>query len=227
MTTLPIIAIRPQPGCSTTVAAGQALGLVIAAHPLFAIQQVAWDAPDPATIDALLIGSANAIRHGGKGLAQYLDKPAYAVGEATAAAAKTAGLAVAAIGSGGLQGVIDQTVPPGLTLLRLSGEEHVPLNIPPQTRIITRIVYRSQPQPVGADLAEMLRPGALVLLHSAAAANHFSGECDRLGVPRSAIRLAALGPRIAQAAGEGWEALASATHPQEGELLALAGEMCH
>lgn len=226
MAALPIIAIRPQPGCTATVEAGRALGLAIAPHPLFAIEPVAWDAPDPCAIDALLIGSANAVRHGGAGLAQFIAKPVYAVGGATAEAARAAGFTVAATGSGGLQGVIDQNVAPSLTLLRLAGDEHVPLTIPAQMRIITRIVYRSQPQPLGAGLAAILGTGALVLLHSAAAARHFAGECDRLGVPRSAIALAALGPRIAQAAGGGWASAHSAVTPCEADLLALVGEMC-
>lgn len=227
MATLPIISIRPQPGCAATVAAGQGLGMAIAPRPLFAIEAIAWDAPDPAIIDALLIGSANALRHGGAGLAQFAGKPVFAVGQATAEAARDAGFTVAATGSGGLQGVIDFCVSPGLTLLRLSGEDHVPLVIPPQVQVVTRIVYRSQPLPIGAGLAETLRGGALVLLHSAAAARHFAGECDRLAIARGAISLAALGPRIAEAAGEGWRALASAAQPQEGDLLALASEMCH
>ena len=69
--------------------------------------------------------------------------------------------------------------------------------------------------------------GGLVLLHSAAAARHFATECDRLAIHRGDIRLAALGQRIAEAAGAGWAALRSAAEPNEAALLALAREMCH
>lgn len=228
--TLPVIAIRPEPGCAATLAAGRAAGLAIEPHPLFAIAPRPWQAPDPAEIDALLIGSANAFRHGGPQMAQFRSKPAYVVGQATARAAQHAGFAVADLGSGGLQQVLDR-VSPGLALLRLAGEEHVPLTPPAGVRIITRVAYASMAMPLDdalpESLAARLAGGALVLLHSAAAAAHFAAECDRCGVPRSAVRLAALGPRIAAAAGTGWADLRSAVTAEEGSLLALAQEMCH
>ena len=68
--------------------------------------------------------------------------------------------------------------------------------------------------------------GALVLLHSAATARHFAEECDRLGVPRARITLAALGPRIAAAAGAGWGAVHIAPQPDEAALLQLAFDLC-
>jgi uroporphyrinogen-III synthase len=66
-----------------------------------------------------------------------------------------------------------------------------------------------------------------VLLHSAVAARHLAAECDRLGIPRAAIALAALGQRIAAAAGEGWRELRAAAAPRDATLLALARDMCH
>ena len=81
----PLIVIRPQPGCDASVAAARAFGLVAQGHPLFEVRPLEWDAPDPASFDALLIGSANALRHGGAALAQYRGRPAYVVGETTAA----------------------------------------------------------------------------------------------------------------------------------------------
>jgi len=222
---LPVITIRPQPGCAATVAAGLAARLKVEGHPLFAVEARDWDAPLVAEIDGLLIGSANAVRHGGPTLGAFSGKPAHVVGEATAAAARDAGLAVVTVGSGGLQKVLDR-VAPGQVLLRLAGEEHVALAPPAGVRLVTRIAYASRPLPMDDALAARLRGGALVLLHSAEAARHFAAECDRLGVPRSGVLLAALGPRIAAAAGEGWAMLASAEAPREGALLALAREMC-
>ena len=48
-----------------------------------------------------MLTSANAIRHGGAGLERLRSLPVHAVGEATAAAAREAGFAVAGIGEGG------------------------------------------------------------------------------------------------------------------------------
>lgn len=222
---LPIVAIRPEPGCSATVGQGHEVGLAIAPWPLFEVRPLAWDPPQ-GRIDGLLLGSANAVRHSGPALDAFHGKPAYAVGQATAVAAEAAGLQVAAVGRGGLQPLLDTLRPP-LTLLRLAGEEHVPLSRPLGVVIETRIAYRNAPLPLPEGLAETLRGGALALLHSAAAARHLAAECDRNGISRSAIALAALGPRIAEAAGAGWRACRAAGEPRDAALLALARDMCH
>ena len=224
---LPILAIRAQPGCAATVAAGTAAGLAIEAWPLFLIRPLTWQALPPDAIDALLLGSASAPRHGGAALASYRGKPAFCVGEATAEAARAAGLDIAAIGSGGLQALLDTQADLPPRLLRVTGEQHVPLQPPAGVSILTRVAYRSVAAPLPPALAARLSDGALVLLHSAAAAQHLAAECERLAIPRAAVALAALGPRIAAAAGAGWRALRWAQAPREGALLALAAQMCH
>lgn len=219
------LALRPGPGLSATLDKARAMGLAITGLPLSEIRAVGWDCPDPAGIDGLLIGSANAFVHGGANLAQLTAKPVYAVGEATAAAARAAGFAVAMVGSGGLQGVLD-AIPAPMHLLRIAGEEHVPLTAPEGVTFAEVIAYRSVPLPLD-DAAPLLAGGAaLVLLHSAATARHFAAECDRLGVPRAGIALAALGPRIAAAAGDGWRAVHTAPRPDEAALLEMARELC-
>ena len=224
---LPIFAIRPEPGLAATIAAGHQAGLGIEGAALFAIRPVAWSPPEPAGVDGLLLGSANALRHGGRALAVFQGKPAYVVGAATADAARQAGLAIARTGSGGLQQVLDGLEGHKLVLLRLAGAEHVPLRPPQGVTVVERIVYEAIAMPMPPDLAGQLRKGGVVLLHSAGAARHFASECSRLDLPRSTIRLAALGPRIAQAAGGGWAAVAAAADPRESVLLALARDMCH
>jgi uroporphyrinogen-III synthase len=224
--TPPIIAIRPEPGCSATVEAGRAAGLAVEGHPLFEVRPLAWDAPAVEAIDALLLGSANALRHGGAALDAFRGKPVHAVGEATAAAAEAAGSTVASVGGGDLQSLVYALGAP-LRLLRVTGAEHVPLAVPTGIEVETRVAYESVPLALPESLAERLRDGGLVLLHSAAAARHFAAECDRREVPRSAIALGALAPRIADAAGEGWREVRSAAEPREAALLALARDMCH
>lgn len=223
---VPIIAIRPEPGSTATVARGREAGLEIAAFPLFEMEPVAWKPPPADRIDGLLLGSANAVRLAGPGLDAFREKPVHAVGEATAAAARAAGLTIAAVGQGTLQPLLETVTPPR-TLLRITGEEHVPVSPPPGVSVETRIVYRAVPRPLPAEAAATLREGALVLLHSAAAARHFAAECERLGIPRPAVALAALAPRVAGAAGGGWRQLRCASEPSEAALLALARDMCH
>lgn len=222
---LQLLALRPQPGLAATLDRAGALGLAITGCALSEIRPVAWDCPDPAAYDGLLIGSANAILHGGENLARLADKPVYAVGEATAKAARAAGFTVALTGSGGLQGVLEAISGP-CHLLRIAGEEHVPLAPPAGVTFDTVIAYHSVTLPLDPAAPLLASGEALVLLHSAAAARHFAAECDRLGLARSAIALAALGPRIAAAAGEGWGAVHTAARPDEAALLALASELC-
>ncbi len=220
-----ILAIRPEPGLSATLAEGRRHGLSITGAPLFEIRPRPWRAPDPARIDALLIGSANAIRHGGEALGSFVGKPVFAVGEATAEAARAAGFEIAAVGKGGLQSVLD-AAPPPLRLLRIAGEEHVALSPPAGIEVDTVIAYASDALALSEALARELAGGGLVLLHSAAAAEHFAAQCDAQGLARGAIALAALGPRIASAAGKGWRAIHMPARPEDAALLALARELC-
>lgn len=222
----PLVVIRPQPGCDATVAAARALGLEAHGFPLFAVRSLAWSPPDPSSFDALLIGSANALRHGGPKLARFEGKPTYAVGEYTATEARAAGLEVVATGAGGLQAVLADLRIEHRRLLRLTGRERVSLLPPVGVRIEERVVYAIAAWPIPDWLAAMLAKEAVVLLHSAEAARHFGAQCDANEIARSNVTIAALGPRIAEAAGQGWAGLASAPAPSDQALLALAQQMC-
>lgn len=221
----PLVVLRPEPGLSDTVAWAKALGLDAVASPLFAIEPVSWRVPDPFAFDAILAGSANAFRCGGAGLAQLTSLPVHAVGERTADAARASGFKVAKVGTGGLQVVLDSLAAP-TRLLRLAGEQRVPLTVPRDIEMTERVVYRAAALPLAPEAAAVLRAGGIALLHSAEAAVHFAAECDRLRLDRGEIAVAALGKRIAAAAGEGWQAVAAANQPTDARLLALARRMC-
>lgn len=228
--TLPVIVIRPEPGNASTRAAARAMGLEALGFPLFAIAPTPWTAPPPAKIDALLISSANALRHAGEAITPLLGKPAYAVGNATAGICRAAGLTIAGIGRGDLQATLDLLAPTHRRLLRLAGRERMEITPPPGVTIVERVVYASEPKPMPGPLALLLLaralPGAVVMLHSAEAARHFATECAVNGIPKSRLRLAALAPRVADAAGEGWELKASPPRPDDRALLALAAQLC-
>ena len=61
----PLFVLRSQPGCDATVRTARDLGLDAHGYPLFAVRPLDWQAPPVENFDALLIGSANALRHGG------------------------------------------------------------------------------------------------------------------------------------------------------------------
>lgn len=221
-----IFVIRPEPGLGATLQAARDLGLAVVGLPLFEVIPLAWEPPNE-TFDALLAGSANVFRRGGAQLAQLAHLPVRAVGDATAAAAREAGLTVESVGEGGLQALLDSDTAPR-HYLRLAGTERVPLNLPRGSTMTTREVYEVRALPISGSAQVSLRAGdPLVLLHSAAAARHFAAEVDRLGLDRATMRLACIGPRVAEAAGSGWAACASAPQPNDASLLALARDLCH
>lgn len=222
---MPVLVIRPEPGNTATCRALAEAGLEAVAAPLFRYRPVDWALPDDTAFAGLLAGSAAVFAHGGDALRQLCAIPVHAVGAATARAAEAAGFAVAACGSGGLQ-TIAATLPPG-RYLRLSGEAHVPLSPPPGASVITCVVYTVDTLPLPAPIAAWLAgEPALVLLHSAEAARHWCTECDRLNLPRHALSIAALAPRIASAAGPNWKSVGIAPFPHDDALLSLALQMC-
>lgn len=222
----PVIVLRPEPGLGTTLAAARALGLEAVAAPLFAVEPISWEAPAAEGFDALLVGSANVFRHGGPGLARLRALSVIAVGKATAAAARAHGFTVSHIGESGLQKVLDGMAGTRQRQLRLAGEAHIPLAPPEGVTITEVIVYRTRPLALDDAVAARLAQGGIALLHSGEAAARFADECDRLGLTRRRIAIAALAPRIAASAGGGWREVRIARGMSDGDLLELAREMC-
>lgn len=226
MSALPVLVVRPRPGADRTLEAARAMGLDAAAYPLFAVEAVPWEPVPREAVDALLLGSANALRHAGPRLADYAGLPAYAVGETTARAAREAGLDVVTTGTGGLQPVLDGVAPAHRRLLRLAGRKHTPLLEPAGVTLIERVVYASVPVAMERGLEQALRAPALVLLHSGEAAAHFALSCAAAGIARERIALAAIARGVAARAGDGWAQVRSASRANDAALLALAAEMC-
>lgn len=224
--TRPLALLRPEPGWSDSAGAARAIGLEVVGHPLFLAEPVEWTLPE-GEFDAILAGSAAAFRMGGAQLGALTGLPVYAVGMATAVAAREAGFVVARTGGGGLQHLLDDLGGESIRFLRLGGEERVPLSPQANQTVTDCVVYRMVPCELESDFAAVLaseRP--LVALHSAAAARHFAQEVDRLGLSRCSLILVALGPRIAKAAGLGWAALHIADQPDDATLLAKAHALC-
>ena len=215
------IVIRAEPGLSATLARCEEVGLPALGEPMFAVEPLAWDAPDPIGYDGVLLGSANAIRYGGDQLTALKSLPAYCVGDATADAVRESGFDIATVGGGGLQSLVDGLAGQSLNLLRLAGEKHVAL-LPAETvHLEQRIVYRSRALPMPGSVSEALALGGVVLLHSAEAAKHFASECDAKCLDRSTIDCALIGPRLADAVGTGWRSVSWPEKPDDDALVAF------
>lgn len=221
----PLLVLRPEPGNAATVRSARALGLDPIASPLSELHPLPWVLPDPDRFDALLLGSANAVRLAGAGLAALRGLPVHAVGEATAKAAREAGFTIAATGEGGLQALVPD-LPEG-RYLRLVGGAPVALKPPAGVTIETTTVYGTRLLGLGSVALAALRARPVVaLLHSGEAARQFTRELDRLDLRRDHVRLACLALRIAEVAGNGWDAVHIADKRSDQAVLALAGQIC-
>ena len=212
-----LLVLRPEPGATATVKRAQAIGLETLARPLFEIHPVDWQAPDPALIDALLLTSASAVRFAGEQLNLLRALPVYAVGEATAAAAREAGLGLAATGDGGVEALLS-SIPATIKLLHLCGEDR---KAPETARheITPVIVYRSVDRQ--ADLADV--GDCVALIHSPRAGRRFA-ELTR---DRSSIAIVAISADTADALGTGWRSVDVAEARSDKALLALAARLCN
>jgi uroporphyrinogen-III synthase len=213
-----LLVLRPEPGASATVDRARQRGVDAIAAPLFTIESVAWQAPQPAGFDGLLLTSANAIRFAGPQLESLRALPAYAVGEATEAAARHAGFDIAATGNAGVDRLL-ASIDPELKLLHLCSEDR---RVPAGARqsITPLIVYRARPieDPRLGDIG-----GCVALIHSPRAGQRFA----ELVPDRGAIAIAAISAAAASAVGTGWRAVEAATTPEDDALLALAERLCN
>ncbi len=215
-----ILVLRPEPGASETMRRARDAGLDATAAPLFAIEPLAWEAPDSTGFDALLLTSVNAVRESGEQLMVLRGLPVHAVGEATAAAARDAGLAIASSGESGVDRLLG-AIAQELRLLHLCGEDRRPPAGARQT--ITAIpVYRARP----IDRPELAAAGSIALLHSPRAGRRFGALVDAAGTNRATIVIAAISTAAAQAAGAGWKAVETADQLSDAALLALAARLC-
>jgi uroporphyrinogen-III synthase len=217
-----VLVLRPEPGGSATVRRAAERGLNAVSLPLFEVEPVDWAAPDPSQFDGLLLTSANAVRHGGDGLARLGCLPVYAVGTATADIAREAGFAVAAIGEGDVGDLLG-SIDDGLRLLHLAGE-HRKTPCDRRHKINAIVVYRSS---VRDDIDLSVAEGAIVLIHSPRAGRRFAELAEHSGLDKGSIIVAAISREAAEACGNGWAAIESAEIPSDDAVLALTERLCN
>jgi len=210
-----VLVLRPEPGASETVERARLLGLEAIAIPLFEIEPLPWETPDAAGFDGLLLTSANAVRGAGNQLQSLRGLPAYAVGEATAEAAREAGFDIAATGDSGVDRLLD-SIDPNLKLLHLSGQERRDPENARQT-ITPLIVYRAVP--IEAELPD----SGVALIHSPRAGRRLA----ELAINRGNIAIASISAAAAEAVGDGWLKVEAAQQPNDNALLALAERLCN
>ena len=222
----PLLVLRPLEGALQTERRAKALGLPVVVDPLFAVESIAWSAPEAGDFDALLLTSANAIKFGGARLDAYRSLPVLAVGEKTADAAKKAGFQVETTGNSDTEYLLSQLVDGSFrNILWLTGEQHTAIT--PQDRNIHVVpVYRARALVLGEQAKACLADETVILLHSTRAARQILSELDRLELSKSRHHVLAFSEKVAEAAGKGWKSVQSADHPDDDALLSLASALC-
>ncbi|MBP6379952.1 MAG: uroporphyrinogen-III synthase [Sphingorhabdus sp.] len=218
-----LLIIRPQPGNDASAKRAREAGFDPVQLPFFEVRARGWDAPDPSHFDALLITSANGVRHAGAGLDIYSALPVHAVGRNSADAVAAKGLTLASTGTKGVDEALQMAIAAGHhRLLWLTGEDQTRFEAPESLQIETRIVYAAEPAELPSDARFIVASADMVALHSARAARNFAEFVDAHGLSRTNIRLAAFSEAIADAAGPGWQSIAIACHPSDEALLSAA-----
>lgn len=207
-----VLIVRPEPGNGATAEAVRAMGHEPVCVPLFEIAPVAWDAADPAGFDAVAMTSASAARHGGAGLTLYRHLPLFAVGEATAAAARDAGFSDVRATAGDaadLGKILSGRV------VHFAGEDFRP--IATRASVTVRCVYAARPlapvMPLDADVA---------LVHSPRAGERLAALVEN----RNALKIIAISENAAHACGTGWRDMLVSQAPRDDAMLACLARLC-
>lgn len=220
--TVPALVVRPEPGASATLANLQAAGVPALAVPLFVVEPLAWQPPDARAHDALLLTSANAVRHGGPNLHEVHGMSCWCVGETTAAAAMAAGFHVTHVGDSDAATLMRHPDAAGRRWLWLAGARHQPLVAPPDGSLTIVPVYALTDCDSGDALRQALGTPAIILAHSAAAARRL----QTLITDRAPHHLVAISAAVAAAAGPGWRSVTAAAMPDDCEMVAIAATLC-
>ena len=213
-----VLVLRPEPGASATAEKARERALDAVAMPLFQVEPLPWKAPETSSFDALLLTSANSVRSGGEQLMSLRGLPVYAVGEATAEAAREKGFDIRSTGDSGADRLLG-SIAPDIRLLHLCGDHK---KAPEAVRqAITSIpVYRSDVIP-NVDLGDVR--DTVALIHSARAGRRFAELVEH----RSDTAIAAISAAAAEGVGGGWAAFEAAEAPNDDALLALAARLCN
>lgn len=220
----PLIVTRPEPGNATTAERARAMGFEVHAMPLFAARPVDWRAPASEDFDALLLTSAFAARLAGPEIGRLRALPVYAVGDATARAAEAVGLTVAMRGTADAQKLLDAMASQNIrAILWLCGRDRSEFDAG-GAAITPLPCYAVDSVPPPAEWAELIAAPAVLLAHSARAAQRIS---DLVGAARGHLSLAAISAAAAAAAGGGWRDVAVADQPGDVAILAQARALWH
>ena len=212
-----LVVLRPEPGATETLKRARGLGLDAVAVPLFQLEPVEWKTPE-GPFEGVLLTSANAVRQAGDKLQDLRALPAYVVGDATAEAARDAGFDIAATGDDGIERLLG-SIDPGLRLVHPCGADRTAAPDARQ-KISSVVVYRAKA--IDAPALNEVN-GNVVMVHSPRAGARL---CELIK-DRSSAAVVAISKAAADAVGDGWAVVQTASRPTDEAMLALAADLCN
>lgn len=213
--------LRPEPGATATADRAKQMGIKVHAMPLFQVRALDWQALPPDAFDAVLVTSANAVRYGGAGLNVYHDLPLFAVGDASAAAARTSGFKRVSAGSDDGPALVRMAVAAGYnSLLHFCGHQHKRLSDAGADITAVQVYSADVVEPPPAFPAD--NGPFVTLVHSPRAAQRLA----EIVPDKSSVHIVAISAAAAQAAGSGWAGLAVAALPTDAAMLEIAAGIC-
>lgn len=229
-----VLVTRPEPEASATVARLAALGHAALAAPLLRIVRVPARLPSPGAVQAVVVGSINAVRHLP---ARFRSVPVLAVGDATAEAARAAGFGEVASARGDARDLAALAArlcdPDGAPLLLATARgAGGPLASDLRGRgfrVLRRVTYATRQLPrltreARSALLSGLVGHAAFFSGSAAAAFARVARRERLSHTLGGITALAISPAVAaRLAPVGFGMVLVAARPDQESLLALLG----
>jgi len=222
---IPLVLLRPQPGNDASAMRAREMGLTVIQVPLFDVLP-ADGGPMPAgPFDALLLTSINGVRFGATIMTAFAGIPIYAVGEATAYAARLAGHENVITGGGDAQSTAAMIAADGRrSVLHVAGEEVRPYDSL-GVSVVRYTVYRTVERDIAAVRAALSRLGqAVIAVHSPRAGIQLT-----LLIPttrRMRLHVVAISENAARVCGKGWASLTVSERPDDTALLHCVETLC-
>lgn len=244
-----VLVTRPEPDASRLAARLAASDIKVMVEPMMVVTAVDQRPPDlerglePSLeldlegVQALAFTSANGVRAFAP-LSKERALPVFAVGAATAEAAREAGFEVVHVAAGDVEHlaalIAGMAEPEGGSIFHAAGKvvagDLVGLLAARGFHVVRKVLYGAEPAAaLSADLQRALRDGTLdaVTLYSPRTARIFAGLVSEAGLEAEVARLAcyALSKNVASAAAAlSWASMNIAAEPSEEALLALMEE---
>lgn len=222
---IPLVLLRPQPGNDASATRARDMGLTVIQVPLFDVLPADGGPMPTGPFDALLLTSINGVRFGATIMAAFAGTPIYAVGEATAYAARIAGHENVITGGGDAQSTAAMIAADGRrSVLHIAGEEVRPYDSL-GVGVVRYTVYRTVERDIATVRAALSRLGpAVIAVHSPRAGIQLT-----LLIPatrRMRLHVVAISEGAARVCGKGWASLTVSERPDDTALLHCVETLC-